>query len=344
MPVIQISGDRRGVGKTSLAGALLARRISAGKGGGYYKPFTTWDVQDPDVAFVENSLLTAPTAPTAATITPPVRLPDNAGPSHAGSLAEQVGDFPAPPDVADTMIVEGPDLVSPSGELWSLPGEVANRLGAQVLLVLGFSNQLSAANTIGSVEQFGSRLLGVVVNGVTSFRSRQTTEGFLAELQAAGAPTLGLLPEDRGMLAVSVAQIAEHLGGHWVQDPEDTSVLIERFLIGGNIMDSGATYFGRYANQAVITRAERPDIQLASLMEDTRCLVLTGTGEPTDYIKAEAMQRDVPLIRVERDTLSTVEALAGLLNKATAHSAWKINRFAGLLERRLDMSSLEALL
>ena len=104
-----------------------------------------------------------------------------------------------------------------------------------------------------------------------------------------------------------MGQIAEHLAGIG-PDPEDTSVLIERFLIGGNIMDSGATYFGRYANQAVITRAERPDIQLASLMEDTRCLVLTGTGEPIDYIKAEAMQRDVPLIRVERDTLPTVEA------------------------------------
>ena len=38
-------------------------------------------------------------------------------------------------------------------------------------------------------------------------------------------------------------------------------------------MDSGPSYFGRYQNQAVITRAERPDIQMASLMCDTKCLV-----------------------------------------------------------------------
>ena len=96
------------------------------------------------------------------------------------------------------------------------------------------------------------------------------------------------------MLAVTVEQVAAHLGGAWVQEPENTDSLIERFLIGGNILDSGETYYGRYSNQAVIVRAERPDIQLASLMEDTACLVLTGRGDPTEYIKAEAMQRNGP--------------------------------------------------
>ena len=131
---------------------------------------------------------------------------------------------------------------------------------------------------------------------------------------------LGAIPEDRAMLAVTVEQVAAHLGGAWVQEPENTDSLIERFLIGGNILDSGETYYGRYSNQAVIVRTERPDIQLASLMEDTTCLVLTGRGDPTEYIKAEAMQRSVPLIRVEQDTIPTAESLAGLLDKAAVHS------------------------
>ena len=119
---------------------------------------------------------------------------------------------------------------------------------------------------------------------------------------------------------------------------------MERFLIGGNIMDSGAIYFGRYANQAVITRTERPDIQLACLMEDPRCLVLTGAGEPTEYIKAEALQRDVPLIRVTEGTLSTAESLGGLLDHANAYSTWKIHRFSQLMSQHLDLTTLTAAL
>ena len=84
---------------------------------------------------------------------------------------------------------------------------------------------------------------------------------------------------------------------------------VERFLIGGNIMDNGPTYYGRYASKAVITRAQRPDIQLASMLPQTRCLVLTGPGEPTEYVKAEARERDNPLLQVFTSTIETADAL-----------------------------------
>ena len=146
------------------------------------------------------------------------------------------------------------------------------------------------------------------------------------------------------MLGITVQQIAEELGGRWVQDPVNTDARIDRFLLGGNIMDSGHTYYGRFANQAVIVRAERPDIQMASLMEDTRCLVLTGGGEPTDYVKAEAFERDVPLISVAGSTLSTAEDLAGVLERATIYSQNKVDRFGQLMRQNLDMDTLSALL
>ena len=162
----------------------MARRISAGKSGGYYKPFTTWDVQDPDVAFVENSLLNAPTA---TTITPPVRLPDNAGPSHAGSLAEQVGDFSAPPDVADTLIVEGPDLVSPSGSLGhcqeKLPTGWRPRSCSWWVLATNSQQPTQLIRSSNSAR----RLLGVVVNGVTSFRPGRPLRVSLPNYRQPGA-------------------------------------------------------------------------------------------------------------------------------------------------------------
>ena len=338
MPAIQVSGDRPGVGKTSLAGALLLRAASQGHSPGYYKPFTTSQGGDPDAAFVSEHLL-----PGQADAPAPIPLPDSAGPGQAESLSGQLAAMPRLAD-SGTVIVEGPDLASPSGQAWRLPGLTAEALDCRIVLVVGFSSQMSVPIVVADVEHLRDRLAGVVVNGVTAYRARETAQGLIAGLEAAGIPVLGAIPEDRAMLAVTVEQVAAHLDGVWVQEPENTDSLIERFLIGGNILDSGATYYGRYSNQAVIVRAERPDIQLASLMEDTACLVLTGRGDPTEYIKAEAMQRSVPLIRVEQDTIPTAESLAGLLDKAAVHSVGKVGRFAGLVERCLDMGALDALL
>ena len=107
------------------------------------------------------------------------------------------------------------------------------------------------------------------------------------------------------MLVPTVAQVADHLDVVWTPEPVNADAPVERFLIGGNIMDNGRTYYGRYANQAVIVRAQRPDIQLASMLPKTRCLVLTGPGDPTEYVKAEARERDIPLLQVFTSTIET---------------------------------------
>ena len=94
----------------------------------------------------------------------------------------------------------------------------------------------------------------------------------------------------------------------------------------------------------MIVRAERPDIQMACLMEDTKCLVLTGGSEPSDYVKAEALERDVPLISVTGNTLDTAEALAGVLERATPYSQTKVERFGQFMRQNLDMEALSAVL
>ena len=114
---------------------------------------------------------------------------------------------------------------------------------------------------------------------------------------------------------------------------------VERFLIGGNIMDNGPTYYGRYASKAVITRAQRPDIQLASMLPQTRCLVLTGPGEPTEYVKAEARERDNPLLQVFTSTIETADALDYLIDAATSHSVAKARHYAALLQRHAGLDT-----
>ena len=342
MAVLQVVGDRPGTGKTCLVGAILTYMAATGRSAAYFKPFAIHPQADADVTFISNHLLAGAGDPQ---VPAPVQTPqeDSSSTMLTGPASQEIGKAAADLDnTADVVLVEGPDLTSPWGRMSPLPLELATLLNSKVLLLIGYTDHLDVVPLLDSLQAHSDRVAGVVINNVPPYRRQVVQQGLVAEVRSRGLSVLGTLPEDRYMLGVTVQQIADHLGGTLVQEPANTDAYVDRFLIGGNIMDSGLTYFGRFPNQAVITRAERPDIQMSCLMTDTRCLVLTGGGEPTEYVKAEAFQREVPLILVEGSTLETAEALGGLVNLANPHSISKIARFAELARQHLDLETLTA--
>ena len=340
MPILLVSALQPGSGKTCLIGALPARLKSEGKKTAYYKPFSFNADNDPDVAFIREHLLSGDGLPD---IPPPRSLPEKglAGEEDLALVQQTARDLN---ESVDVVLVECPDVYSVDGGRSSLSSDIAAALGCPALLMVRYSDDLDANSVTSACEAYGGRIAGVVINCVPPYRGHTVEQGLASEIRAAGVQVLGAIPEDRTMITVTVQQVADHLGARWVQEPVNIDAHVDRFLIGGNIMDSGTTYYGRYSNQAVIVRAERPDIQLASLMEDTKCLVLTGGGDPTEYIKAEALQRDVPLMAVDDTTLNTAEALTGIIDLATPHSLRKVERFTELLDRHVDMDALAAAL
>ena len=343
MGVLQILANRAGAGKTCLISGLLFGLAEQGKKVAYYKPFSTNPDNDQDVCFIsqgllpEGSLLSVPS---------PRSLPEvpAAGASMDRELAQQIADeVSSLNSAADVTLIEGPDLISPdSGQPSNLAAQLAALVNAKVLLLVQYDKDINVDDVGLQAGSLEDRLAGLVVNSGPVHRQHEISQTLVEPLRQRGIPVWGAIPEDRFMLAVTVQQIADHLGGSWVQEPENTQAPVDRFLIGGNIMDSGPSYFGRYQNQAVITRAERPDIQMASLMCDTKCLVLTGGSHPTEYIRVEADQRGVPLLSVVQDTISTAESLAGLLEQANPHSIDKVRRFSELMHQHLDMQALTA--
>ncbi len=319
MPTILVTGPARS-GKTGLAAGLLARLHSGGRSAAYYKPFTTGAGADGDHAFAAGVLaerLDIAVGPAPGALTDSI---DNAVQAIALLDAE-----------AGTVVVEAADG-SPATEL-------AAALNAPVLEIRAYSPDEDWAQVVDATAvRWGNRLLAVVVNAVPPYRQDAVAE---SAAQSSADVDAFLIPESRVMIAPTVAQIAEHLEAAWVQDPVNADAPIERFLIGGNIMDNGPTYYGRYANQAVITRAQRPDIQLASMLAETRCLVLTGPGEPTNYVRAEALERDIPLLQVSTSTIETADALDRLIDSSTAHSLAKARHYAALLERHVGNEVLD---
>ena len=238
-------------------------------------------------------------------------------------------------------LVEIANPASGSGIASELTTGMAQRLSARVIAVAAYDATLTADTLSGAVAPLGDALAGALVNQTPRYR-RAAVGRMLGEAAAAGISAWPALPEDRAMLALTMNQLAEELGGRWELEPADGDAWVDRFLIGGNIMDSGAGYFGRYSHQAVIARAERPDIQMASLMQDTRCLVLTGGSRPTEYIRVEAAKRRVPVLLVDTGTVATADAVGGLLDAVSPYHRDKAERMADLLAERIDVPQLLA--
>lgn len=339
MGLLQVVADRQGAGKTYLIAALLVQLQERGKKVAYYKPFSRFPEEDSDSAFISRDLLAGTDSPQAqAAGFPP-------SPSLTDPQAQEIKAALGPLQQAcDSVLIEAPDLAGPQDQLSSVSGELATLLESRVVLIIHYSKGITADAVADAGECFGDRLDGVVVNLVPKHRVQQINHELLPELRAKNIPVLGVIPEDRAMLGVTVQQVADYLDGRWAQEPANTDGQVDRFLIGGNIMDSGPSYFGRLPNQAVITRADRPDIQMASMVGDTKCLVLTGGSEPIEYIRVEALQREVPLILVEQDTLSTAERLGGLLDRPGPLSLQKVRRFSDLVRQHLQLGPLNSVL
>ena len=311
MPTILITGPARS-GKTSFAYGLLARLRDAGRSAAYCKPFSPTPDADADHDFAAEVLADA----LGIAVGPAPRPLDGDVPDATADIAELARQYEA-------VIVEAADG-SPAAEL-------AAAVNARVIEVRAYAPEqdwgVAADEAAG---HWGARLDWLVVNAVPQYRLDIVTEG---EAESWAEVNALVVPESRIMLAPTVAQIAEHLDAVWTLDPVNADAIVERYLIGGNIMDNGPTYYGRYDNQAVITRAQRPDIQLASMLPQTRCLVLTGPGEPTEYVKAEARERDIPLLQVFMPTIEAADALDRLIDAATPHRLAKVRHFAALLEQ-----------
>ena len=328
MATLNIVSTQPGAGKTGMAGALALHLTTRGRKVAYHKPLSTNPESDPDLAFI-GALLEKRGSPQSTVPQPfPQRVDNNNLPTRLSEVraAEAVDTVKRLESEFDDVLVE-----------WDAP---AVPPGSPVLMLHSFAHNLDIGAAASSIAEEGPRyggdLKGIVANNVLKHRQREVETGLVSALKQGGLPALGAIPEDREMLALSMGQVAQFLGGQWVEEPDDLDFWVDRFLIGGNIMDSGPNYFGRYPNQAVVTRAGRPDIQMASLMCNTKLLVLTGGEEPTEYIRVEAQKRESSLLVVEGDTLEIAESLGSILDLAAPYSEHKLQHFARLAEENLE--------
>lgn len=240
----------------------------------------------------------------------------------------------------DAVFLEGGDVYTTGGTVDMTDAEVAETLDARVVLVAEFDGYGSADEVLAAADAFGDRLDGAVFNAVESANFDDVEDVLVPFLERRDVPVHGVLPWERGIAGVTVADLRDRLNATVLTDaPQDAYV--ERFLVGAMSGEEALRQFRRTKDAVVVTGGDRADVQGAALeAPGVRCIVLTGGLEPPSAVVSKAQEKDVPMLSVSRDTLAAIGEMEEVLKEGRRIDASTVEAVREILVQHSDVDAL----
>jgi BioD-like phosphotransacetylase family protein len=217
---------------------------------------------------------------------------------------------------------------------------LARALQAVVVLVHPWQDSRDVEPLLEVHSQLGPLLAGVVINGVPPEALASMKQDLTPALERIGLPVLGVMPRSPLLRSVTVDELSRRLQARVLCSRERLDLLVETLSIGAMNVNSAMEFFRRRRNMAVVTGADRTDIQLAALEASTQCLILTGVGEPLPQLLSRAEELEVPVLKVDHDTLTTVEVVEAAIGHVRLHEVVKATYAMRLVEENCHFERL----
>lgn len=308
MGVLYVVSAEEGAGKTAICAGIAANLRNAGKKVGYLKPqVVDKSLPDGDIGFMRKIL----------------------------GLADLVN----APDIVkgrDTVLVEATLGKNVDAAASRAAYGAAKEMKAATMVVEAYAEKPSAYTDL--YKGFGEGLLGVVINKVPQSQVKRVKEEVAKQFVAAGIKVLGVIPENRALLAITVGELAASIQGKILNNDDKVEELVENYMLGALVVDSGKDYFGRKSGKAAVIRQDRPDMQLAALETPTACIVLGGSREPPfQSVMSKAETKGVPVITTEAALPDIVASIENTLVNTRLHQEKKLVKLAEIVQQNLDM-------
>jgi len=309
--VLYVVSVEEGAGKTMVCAGLGKNLLSDGKKVGYLKPqVAEKDGSDSDIVFMKQVL----------------------------GLTDVVN----APDVIqgrDVVLVENSLGVSADDAVSQKVYGAAKSMTAKVIAVEAYSGEASKYTDV--YKGFGDNLLGIILNKVPESQLKKAQEEATKQFGAAGINVLGAVPENRALFGITVGELADSIQGKILNNAEKSAELVEEYMLGALVVDSGLDYFGRKNNKAAVVRQDRPDMQLAALETSTKCVVVSGSSEPPMYnVMQKAESRGIPIIATETGTDDIIASIEAALGKSRINQEQKLPKLAEVIKQSIDLKAL----
>ncbi|MEK6645457.1 MAG: phosphotransacetylase family protein [Candidatus Firestonebacteria bacterium] len=342
-----------GIFSERLVSLWLGLRLkNAGYKIGYFKPIGVNPVSnmmiDDDAIFMKKSLGLVESVETIS----PVVLTDEL---IKKVLQKSAYDFESKIKQSFSVISKDKDvvLISSTGTLnfGNIIGLSANKIAelfdAEVLLLVRYKTSmcmLSMDEILVGKDIFKDRLKSVIINAVPNMENEFLSKVAVSYFEEKGVPICGIIPRDKILGSVSVAELIENLGGTVLCLGDKCNkldeLLVENLCIGAMNVESALKYFRSLPNKAVITGGDRADIQIAALETSTKCIILTGNLRPSAAVLGKATEMSVPIIMVPTDTLTTVGRITKMMGHLRLREKKKITYACELLDKCIDYEKL----
>jgi BioD-like phosphotransacetylase family protein len=231
---------------------------------------------------------------------------------------------------------KGKDIILVESTLENKTSDTARAMKAKVIAVESYAGGILKYGN--AYKKFGDSFLGVIINRVPSSQVSRVKKEAAEKYGTVGVNVLGIIPDNRTLLAVTIGELAECIGGKILNHKEKSGELVENYMLGAMTVDSGLDYFGRKKNKAAIIRQERLDMQLAALETSTSCLVLSGVDKAPEYkVRHKAESQGIPIITTDAAVSDIVKNIDNLLGKPRLNQEKKLTKLADTVKQNLDL-------
>ena len=328
MVTIYVTSLEGGSGKTTVCAGIGKYLKDDGKKVGFFKPVIAGSkpagAADGDAVFIKQIL----------TLRDSVKSINPSYSDDSKLTSDITEDFNKIARGKDVVIVEDLDEQS------QVSYAILEALNARVIIVAGDSVELPGEKLLTACKYYKEHLLGVVLNKAPAGQIERVRSEATASFSQAGINILGVLPEDRTLLALSVGELAEYIRGEILNNNEKSAELVENVMLGALVVDPGPDYYGRKVNKAAVLRTERQDMQMAALETSTRALVLSGDAAPTPLIRNRAENKSVPIIQASDDVASIVANIEDALAKTRFNQENKLTKLVEIMKQHFNFEAM----
>ena len=349
MKSIYITSVERYSGKTAVCLALGRQFIADGYRVGYLKPLSLspWriagKIADEDAVFAKEVLkLDAQPWELSPVVVTPEFLRQRMRSQTAIDLMELVKTGVRTASAGkDILLLEGGASLR-EGHAVGLPTPaVAEALESCVLVVVKYKDEVRLLDdTLASKARLGDSMTGVLINRVPVDAAGFVADTAVPFLEKQGVAVFGVLPEKRGLEALTVAELIQVLEAQVLTSGTNMEALVETLTVGAMTADAALSRFRKQVNKAVITGGDRTDIQLAALETSTACLILTGNLHPSPLIVKQAEEFGVAILLVPTNTMETIESIERIFGKTRLGQATKLHQFEELVAAHVNFDRL----
>ncbi len=208
-----------------------------------------------------------------------------------------------------TIIIDGTGL-----DGGRLDAALAKELDADPVLIVWYDEHTMGEGDVSGIhaamEPFGGSVEGIVINAAPELRMHFVETEILPAIARLGVPRVAALRQNRLLNAPTLREIVEHLEAEVVAYPEGLDVLAPRIMVGALALDGGVYYYGQAEDKVVVTRWDRPDLQMPALATGCQGLILTGGQGPIPYVQNRVDELRIPVAVVSGGTIAAAARLS----------------------------------